>query len=211
MKNSSWNNHYTKQKSKLLYPDENLVRMISSSIPEEKRSQMTAVDIGSGSGRHLKLLQDLGFYSIVGTDISFNSCQIIESLFFPAINCTTVCSPFKNNSLDLAITWGSLHYCPRNETEQQVNEIHRILKPYGFLFGTLRSDKDNFFTKIDKIDKSTYLVKTSDLEPTTVTFFSKVDIRELFKNFSSIEIGHMERTRLNEDNSIAHYFFKAVK
>jgi SAM-dependent methyltransferase len=71
--NAEWNSHYTNDKSKLTYPDENLVRLIKKNYNLYNAENSTALDLGCGTGRHLKLLGECGFKKIIGTDSSFNA------------------------------------------------------------------------------------------------------------------------------------------
>ena len=57
-----WNKHYTREKSILTYPDENLVRLLKNYLNKKNTSELNAVDIGCGSGRHVSLLKDNGSY-----------------------------------------------------------------------------------------------------------------------------------------------------
>ncbi|HOQ12674.1 MAG TPA: class I SAM-dependent methyltransferase, partial [Spirochaetota bacterium] len=69
----SWEQHYKKEKSLLSYPDENLVRMLALYLREQKNtSDLIAIDLGCGTGRHLKLLEDFNMKTI-GADFSFNA------------------------------------------------------------------------------------------------------------------------------------------
>ena len=56
--NRQWQAHYTKKKSELHYPDENLVRLLASYLKDREAAEVSAADIGCGSGRHLNLLKD---------------------------------------------------------------------------------------------------------------------------------------------------------
>ncbi|MDP7195670.1 MAG: class I SAM-dependent methyltransferase, partial [SAR202 cluster bacterium] len=53
---------------KLIYPDENVIRFLNSNFKHQKNNQ-NILDLGFGSGRHLKLLHELGFNGI-GIDFS---------------------------------------------------------------------------------------------------------------------------------------------
>lgn len=211
MSSLSWNSHYTKDKSKLLFPDENLVRMIQATYPSGTRPSMTAADIGSGSGRHSILLEHLGFGTVIATDISHNACSMTSKLSIPSVECTTLHLPIKDNILDLSVCWGSLHYCSFEDTQKQIEELLRTLKTGGSVLGTLRSEHDTFFSRIRESGNYSFIVKTEDLAETEVTFFSENDIYTLFSKFSKIELGVMERTRLGKPGRIAHFFFRAVK
>lgn len=55
---------------KVVYPRENLVRLVNRHIrPNRDLGDMVVVDIGCGSGRHLKMSKEMGFKGLVGVDI----------------------------------------------------------------------------------------------------------------------------------------------
>ncbi|MFW6365750.1 MAG: class I SAM-dependent methyltransferase [Spirochaetota bacterium] len=211
MTQQPWNSHYTRNKSQLLYPDENLVRMLLSSYPEDARSGIRACDIGSGSGRHATLLRSLGFHTVISTDISPNACRMTRRLGISSVECSTLHLPFGDHSFDLAVCWGSLHYCTASDTKLQIMELNRVLTRGGIILGTLRSENDTFFDRIRQTGENTYLVKTRDLKECEVTFFTPDDLTSLFQGFTSLSYGIMERTPLGETGRISHLFYKAVK
>ncbi|MBN2436112.1 MAG: class I SAM-dependent methyltransferase [Spirochaetes bacterium] len=207
---SSWNKHYGRERSLLGYPDENLVRLITSYKNSNDIDHKLAIDIGAGSGRHVKLLKDFGFKNIFATDITEKATLINSNIAVPAIRCNTSKSPFKDNSFDLAICWGSLHYDTQAGVTMQISEIERILKPGGQLFGTFRKADDNYLVREKKLSDNCWLISVNDLESCPVTFADENYLKILFKNFSFFEFGYMQRTRLNDSKIISHYFFKAV-
>ena len=72
-----WDSHYAKEKSKLVFPDENLVRILSR-IP----TTGAALDHGAGSGRHTILLKSYGF-QVSACDYSSKSMDSIKAKLFP--------------------------------------------------------------------------------------------------------------------------------
>ncbi|MDA3900789.1 MAG: class I SAM-dependent methyltransferase [Spirochaetes bacterium] len=210
MSTPPWNKHYDRDRSLLGYPDENLVRLLAEYTKNNFPENLNAIDIGSGSGRHVPLLQEFGFTSIVATDISENSARILKNYGIFSVQCSTSDSPFRDDSFDAAICWGSLHYDTEKGVNQQIQEIHRILKPGGFLFGTFRSEQDTYFNRKQKLSDHTWIVSLSDLDECTVTYADEKYLTSLFSEFNSFECGYMERTRLNTKAKIAHHYFRAV-
>jgi len=209
MEQNSWEKHYMRKRSQLLYPDENLVRLIQKNIPADKRHTLTACDFGCGSGRHGILLQEMGFGLVLSTDISSKACHITYGLNIPVLECATEHIPFHRSSLELAVCWGSLHYGSAENTQNQIDEIYRVLQPGGMCMGTLRSSDDTFFNRIKQLDQNSYIVQTRDLEQSMVTFFSEEDMTSLFSFFSFMEFGIM--TEPGQTGRISHYYFRAVK
>jgi len=90
------------------------------------------LDIGSGFGRVLDYLEKKGFAYVFGLENNFR--------FLDQSHHSVVCgkgeqSPFKNESFGAIFSIGVLSYILENSKRAQLlNEIHRILKPRGFLF-----------------------------------------------------------------------------
>ncbi|MBN1499452.1 MAG: class I SAM-dependent methyltransferase [Spirochaetes bacterium] len=208
-----WENHYKKQKSILLYPDENLVRMLSHEINGLNMDGIKAIDIGCGSGRHVSLLRNFGIKHVTAADMSYNSVEMTSdhSGCF-AVQCFNDKIPFKNDIFDIAVAWGSLHYADKNNTSLQIQEILRVLKKDGLLFGTLRSTFDSCLKKGKQLGNNTWITELSDLRNSIVSFFDEDELKNIFSDFSAFEFGIIERTlpgKLNE--RISHWYYRARK
>jgi ubiquinone/menaquinone biosynthesis C-methylase UbiE len=210
---AQWNNHYTKDKSSLLYPDENLVRLIGAYMRNRGNTELlTAIDIGCGSGRHIKLLHELGISFTVCSDYSFNALAHSQSFTSRLVQCKNESLPFKNSSFDMAVSWGSLHYTTRENLIIQINEILRILKSGGSLFGTLRSSFDTMLKSGIELSPGTWQTDLKDISGSIVSFYTEEELKTAFRGFSDFSYGIIERTQLNSiDKRISHWYFKAVK
>lgn len=200
-----WETHYTRSKSKLSYPDENLVRMLSK-IPSIDASPK-ALDFGAGSGRHCILLKDFG-YKVSATDYSENSVETIRKSF-PWAEASLVDSPpypFPTEEFDLIVSWGVLHYNSPELAKSILQDKFRILKKGGYLAASVRAEGDTHLqAKEGKIG-------TSDLKGGATWFYSEKDIRDLLNDFSMYELGYTERTPLGKlDERICHWIFLAKK
>lgn len=212
MSKEKWNAHYTREKSGLLYPDENLVRMISAAAGNLKPAGKTALDIGCGSGRHLLLLEDFGFQKIIGLDYSLNSLALSKrfdnSLL---INADMEELPIADFSVDVAVCWGSLHYSDKTSFYKKNSEIFRILKKGGYLFGTLRSSRDTYMRKGAEISTGVWVTDLDDIKGSTVSFYDENELYKAYSMFSQISAGLMERTPLGSSSLISHWYFTVIK
>ena len=120
MNNDKWNKYYKDSDVVLKYPDENLVRMVKSYLADNRiNNDLTAIDLGCGTGRHVKMLGDLSIVNITGADTSFNALyKCLELYKFPVVLADNKSLPFKNNKFDIAVAWGSLHYCDKEFTKK---------------------------------------------------------------------------------------------
>lgn len=206
-----WDDHYQRDRARLAYPDENLVRMLAKTLPQEAEtvSRMKAIDIGCGSGRHLRLLAEFGVQSITGTDYAPNSLELARRMpHSQLVNCDTAHLPFPDESFDIAIAWGSLHYGSKADTAQQIDEIFRVLRSGGILFGTLRSIRDTHAA--GSRHGAEDCASVADIAGATMCFFTEEELCALFSAFSNFSYGLMERTPLDErDRRVSHWYYQA--
>jgi ubiquinone/menaquinone biosynthesis C-methylase UbiE len=214
MKKSEWNSHYKKHKSVLSYPDENLVRLVSRKLKETGGgSNLNAIDIGCGSGRHLALLEDSGIKGVYGSDFSFNALNICKDNGFPfVINCDNKNLPFFDGTFDIAVAWGSLHYSSKDEMRIMLGEVKRIIKKGGSLFATLRRDNDTYLKTGTHMGNNTWRTGLDDLTGTLASFFSEDEVKDIFSIFDNFSYGWMERTIIGDTGKvISHWVITATK
>ena len=214
MKKNDWNAHYNEKKSILSYPDENLVRLISNKINRsESLNDLAAIDIGCGSGRHIVLLNEFGIGKVYGSDYSLNALKLCQRLNLKNMtNCENRKMPFKDNTFDIAVAWGSLHYSSKDETHVMLNEIRRILKEDGELFATLRKDNDTYLKTGIDLGNNTWKTGLDDISGTVVSFFNESEINKLFNSFGRFSYGWVERTIIGDTGKvISHWIVSAKK
>ncbi|MDY6933532.1 MAG: methyltransferase domain-containing protein [Spirochaetota bacterium] len=211
---NAWEKHYCKEKSVLIYPDENLVRMLKSFLMDKGgRGELIAVDLGCGSGRHMKLLSEHGIKTVIGMDNSINAINICNNNYtFPLALGENNRLPFKSSSIDIIISWGALHYCMKDYFQASMWEIYEIMKKGGVIFGTLRSVRDTYIRRGRYIGNCTWITDLEDINRATVSLYCERELKKTFKIFSSFQYGHMERTILGDtEKIISHWFFYAEK
>ena len=216
LESKAWNNHYTKAKSILTYPDENLVRMIKAYLADKTLKDLeslASIDLGCGTGRHLKLLYESGIQNITGIDTSINALKICKELYsFRLIQADNKSLSFRDFAFDLAISWGSLHYCSKDLLREQIAEIYRILKNGSRFFGTLRSERDTYLKKGRHIGNDTWITNLDDIKNSVVSFYNENELNSALDIFSKFEYGIIERTIMGDmQKRISHWIFWAEK
>ncbi len=213
---SLWENVYQwnkENKNNLVYPDEEVIRIIKKFfLPSGAK---TVLDAGCGSGRHTLALLREGL-EVRALDSSQTALDIASELTAPYGNKVKydlgnlTCLPFEDASFDAVLCWGVLHYLTGEEFSQALNELYRVLKPDGFLGLTLRSTADS---ECD-IDNAKQMQKSNAMESKNMLFkyFSKSDIYECLSTYSQIQSGHKTRTVFeNDERVIAHWYIAAKK
>lgn len=206
-----WNEHYARERSSLDYPDENLVRLLKKTYPADPGGYL--LDLGCGSGRHLTLLRELGYEKIIGCDASANALALSSAKGdFNLVQAQNMALPFADSTVTAVIAWGSLHYSSKGETALMFGEIERILKPGGYIFGTLRSEFDTLMRSGTQKMNNEWTTDLKDISGSTVSFFSGDELVRLLKNFHSSSCGLIERTLLGDiTKRISHWIFQAQK
>ena len=209
----SWDSHYRKEKSVLAYPDENLVRLLSRALPDDgKRGEKTAVDLGCGTGRHLKLLRDMGVGRVLGTDASLNALMSCRGIADGSLVQNSIASlSLKDSVADTVVAWGSLHYDYKSALPGMLGEIHRVLKPGGTLLATLRSVRDTFLKQGKHILDNTWQTDLNDIRGSIVSFYSEDELKEYFAVFPSLQYGIMERSIMGDMTKIISHWVIAAK
>lgn len=197
---NAWDAHYRRERSVQEYPDENLVRIL------KKLPLGPALDLGCGSGRHLKLLRDLGYDPVYGADLSSESIRICRerqpyaflfgpSEIFPRPDHFRL--PLPDATVELVILWGVLHYNTDEVATAMLEEASRVLAPGGVMTGTLRSSNDTHFKE------------NQDINHSHMQYFTESQARDLLSLYlTDIKIGYIERCPPEEpERRIAHWVF----
>jgi len=194
---SVWDVHYRTERSRQNFPDENVVRYIHHYLRNFSGVKKPAIlDLGCGSGRNLRFLEDLGLFC-VGSDFSFEALSTQANV----LQSTAVQLPFKDHSFDLIIAWGVLHYLPSEAILKAVDEILRVLSPQGRFLGTLRSSEDTHLKEV---------LEKGDLQQGAANLFSEEELRDILSKFKSVHLGYISRVPIGSNRVIAHHMFEAI-
>jgi ubiquinone/menaquinone biosynthesis C-methylase UbiE len=205
-----WNKE---EKNYLIYPDEEVVRIIKKFfVPNNIKN---VLDAGCGAGRHsLAMLREN--INVTAIDTSESAVNISKELIlgtYKNINISVASItelPFENDSFEGIICWGVLHYLTNDEFDKAMNELYRVLKPGGFIGLTLRSIEDS---ECDDNNKD-IMQSSNAYESKNILFkyFDEDDIKKIMSRFKMFKYGHKTKT-IFEDNKrkMAHWFIVAEK
>lgn len=172
---------------------------------ESTNRRGAALDIGCGSGRHCATLIERNWSPVVGVDVSETAIRACQSTF-PDANFHRVSEdgllPFADDSFNLVVSWGILHYNSAEVRERMVLEAARVLADQGTFTGTLRARGES------------HVQGNADLDSATVTLFDMEEADALLAagGFATRRWGYMERSPIGEpQRRICHWIFECSR
>jgi len=203
-----WDQLHEHPRFRPAYPNDHVVRfLVSSRVLLAKSPRPRLLDIGTGSGRHLRLAADLDFEPF-GMDISSVGLQHVRRDFpgFPLARASMLRLPFAGGSFDIALSFGVFCYGTGAETRQAIAEAHRVLAIEGRLFAVLRTTQDYRFGRGESLGDNSFRLTIADTNEfdTVQHFLTEEQVQPYFRDFSSVSYEKTEttfahRTRLDSD------------
>lgn len=150
---------------------------------------MKVLDIGCGSGNHLKFLLKFGFKNITGIDGSESAINYCKKKFKKKItlkNIEFLKYNFGEKKFDLAIDRLSISHNNLSDINTIVNRIYKSLVPSGYFITFMFSDKHS--EKKGGVKKLIFKNKMNTTEGVTSSFFNEKILIRLFHSFKIISI-----------------------
>ncbi|MBN1431637.1 MAG: methyltransferase domain-containing protein [Methanomicrobiaceae archaeon] len=208
--------------TKLRYPDENLVRLMSGKYVPVPKPPAKVMDHGFGHGNNLWFLADKG-YECSGCEISEALIADVNELFSKIgkpVDLRPVEGlkiPFDDNEFDIVVSWNVLHY---NGTRQGVieiiRELHRVLKEGGILVLSTVHPDSSFSDRMKDMGDGTFLIEKENPHDNRqgLSFFvagSDDELKELFDMFSDVKTGYIYTDLFDNSERNAWYLVYAKK
>lgn len=196
-------------------PLEDLIPFISR-LHEQKVCKVH--DFGCGAGRHVVYLAQQGF-EVTASDMSPNGVEITQQklaklgLEAEVLCCTPTPQPFEDAQFDAILAVHCIYHSSRPELEQIIAEIHRTLRPGGWLFVTFNSIRNDSYGKGRPVAPDTF-VKVGGVEDGIIHFFAdEKAVYDLLGAFELRRIYHKEEIFLDQgsDHRHAHWLVWAQK
>lgn len=161
----------------------------------------SVLDIGTGAGRHLRLLCELGF-DPTGVDISaegLRHCDAsLASVGFKAElrEAPMTALPFRDGAFDAAISFSVFQYGDESVMRAAIGELHRVLRAGGQAFVVVRSTDDYRYEIGEEIEPRTVRVKIPETNELGLAqhFLRAEDVCDYFAAFTTVAFEKTETT-----------------
>lgn len=152
------------------------------------RGVRDVIDIGCGIGRHAAYLAEQGF-AVTGIDLSpagldaarDTAAQAGVSIALEHGRFTEL--PFPAESFDLALAWNVIYHGDGDVVCQALEEVRRVLRPGGFLLGTMISKRHERYGHGREIRPDTFIVDDDDEKAHAHFYCDERELLELLRCF----------------------------
>lgn len=167
----------------------------SIKILMKERNLKKVLDVGCGTGRLVKFLNENGFETI-GCDVVEEALKIAQRINKKnsIIKASATKLPFTDRSFDLVIAISLIEHLTKNEAKKFIAEVKRILKPGGSVFLIT----PNFSSPLRYIFSKKWFAYS---DPTHKHFFTPRSLSQLLKthSFQNIKLRHKTAYNLPSD------------
>jgi ubiquinone/menaquinone biosynthesis C-methylase UbiE len=191
-----WEIHNTAKGFPENYPDEEVVRFLmrlksKAKILKKKIKDFKVLDLGSGSGKNVKPVIDIGF-SLYCIDWSKGGINYIKNkhknkkIDYKCLDFINNQLPYKNNYFDAVIATSIFDHIFKEDSQTLLKDAHRVLKENGVMISNLMTTKTNKKNrKGEKItdEKNTYLVKSGNSAGEIHSLFEKDNAKKFFSKY----------------------------
>ncbi|MFP4544856.1 MAG: class I SAM-dependent DNA methyltransferase [Candidatus Kapaibacterium sp.] len=195
-------------KNVLLYPDDRVAAMVLKHLGPNPGN---ALDIGCGSGRHLRLMADCG-YQAYGIDIVDTAVKYSESLKkqYPNIRHVYLKEILNYNpdiKFDLILAWGVLFLSRKHEIRARLNKINSFMNPGAALICNFRTYDNWFYGLGREIERGFFILddRAGPYSEMYYHFFKPEEVNELLKeagfDIRSTEYLQLYKNNMKEKNS----------
>ncbi len=203
-----WNNVSEKKEFTTPFQLENFARYVN------RDSQI--LDVGCGYGRTLDELHHNGYRNLIGIDFSKGMIARGKEQF-PYLDLRvkeTDKIALPDESIDAAILFAVLTCIHTNEEQEQlIAELKRILKPNGILYVNdflLNTDERNL-SRYAAFEETYGIYGVFELPEGAICRHHKESrIKELLKDFQTLEYNHLTFTTMNGHTSNGFYFIGSI-
>ena len=192
--------------AELLYPDEQVVRFLAARARGGERGG-TGLDVGFGSGRHLKLLMDYG-YRACGIEVIPDAIELARKRFggHPLLGELALADmrgdAFAPESFEVAIAWGVVFVRPKEEFLTDLRGLRRMLVPGGGLRVNFRTTDNWLYGLGEQVGESSWVLdeRAGVYAGAYYTFLTREEAAGLLEE-AGFRIDDVERAELWRDGA----------
>jgi SAM-dependent methyltransferase len=165
-----------------------------------ERGAVSALDLGSGVGRHALLLASLGFktFAIDGSESGIaHLCGEAAARGLAVSTRTGLMTdlPYEDGSFDYVLAFNVIYHGDRSVVERAIAEIRRVLKPGGLYQGTMLSKRDTTRLKGREIAPDTFVWDGESDKDHPHFYCSAAELVGLFQGFEIASLLDREHHR----------------
>lgn len=153
----------------------------------------SALDIGCGTGKYLKILQAGGFKTS-GIDSSETAVEMTKKELGndSSILCVNMFEfEIPKNKYDLIISISTIHHGTKEQIQNLINRIYEALAENGKTFITVpdfeSSKKWDTFKDHEEVAKGTFAPLAGPEKGLPHSFYTKEEVQKLFSNFKNVK------------------------
>lgn len=139
------------------------------------------LEIGSGFGKNLWALKDMGYDNTFGIESSARAVELshcIHEIKDKILCASATRLPFENNSIDCILDIGCLHCMGKAERELAIKESYRCLKRGGYIISRAFKRKDSEWIKKYPINVNCFGYEKIEYEQTFANYFQIIQFFE---------------------------------
>lgn len=152
------------------------------------------LDIGCGTGKYLKFLQEQGFVTD-GIDSSETAIKMSKELLGDSsqILCVNMFEfEIPNNIYDLVISVSTIHHGTKDQVKSLIEKIHTALTKNGKIFITLPEHEYSInyetFKNHLQISPGTYSPLSGPEKGLAHSFYTRREVEDLFSTYGNVDI-----------------------
>ncbi|TEX99758.1 class I SAM-dependent methyltransferase [Campylobacter sp. US42a] len=206
MLQEKWHELHADKRHQPRYPSNDLVSFVFRNFKLGDK----ILDLGCGTGRHVKFLVENGFKAF-GVDYSENGIKATQELLKTYnlqadLKVSSVDNiPYEDKSFDGLLCYGVLYYNSKEVIEKAAKEIYRVLKQDSIAYIVVRNMDDYRYKNNKKNSKYEVIIQESDKNRSAscedgmqMYFFDKDEVKRVFKDFKTIEINRLRISYTND-------------
>lgn len=184
----------------------------------QREQRQRVYDLGCGVGRHTVYLAQLGF-DVVASDISDSGVRKTkewlarEKLQVDVSRLDMHDMPFDDGTFDAVVAVNVVYHATRDDVEDVLAQISRVLKPGGFLFITFKSTASSDFGQGIELALRTWAPASGIEQGVPHYYTDEAEVRRLLRDFAMLKLIHKLEQDLeaNDGKLRAHWVSWARK